>query len=563
MRAAPPFSRPGRSWLYSGLCAAGFPFLALGCAGPDPWTQDSIPQESVQFAPVEATAEPTTSPTSQPGQEEDASLARRVSGADTSPTSQPGQEEDAPLAPASRPLPITLDAVLRLAEDHNMQIALAREKLHDSLLQSEIASRSWLPKTYAGIAYYRHEGGIQLQEGPLIHSSTGALFPGLELHSELDLREATFERVKAERQVWQEKGELRKVTSETLLEAAATYIDLLTARRGEAVARELGELESKLLERARKAIESDPSARAVVESIQATITGREQLLARLRQQGDAASAKLAHLLHVGPGFELVPVDPMVAPIELVAVPPHAEGLVIQAINNGPGVHELQGLLAAIHRGIEEAEHNRFLPTFEVYLGEGAFAAGPGGTLDLDNRLDLGLQVRWDLTALASGERQRRLAQSKLHQAHLRLEDLRGKLVAGVREAHSAIVSGRKQITWGSEQIRHAAEAYRISNLRLQEFARGSSMLEVQQTIRALDLAHFGYLQAVSEHNKAQVRLLLLLGPGPHHPHVSPPAFTAPSVEEATPERLPPPGSEEKKPTEGALPDPPTDVPSQG
>src|SRR5690606_19794765 len=104
------------------------------------------------------------------------------------------------------------------------------------------------------------------------------------------------------------------------------------------------------------------------------------------------------------------------------------------------------------------------------------------SLGWDNRFDLGVQLRWDLTQLATASQKRALAQSKLRQVHLQMEDLRGKLAAGVREAHQAILSGRAQISRGSEQIRHAAEAYRLSDLRLQENVPGSSMTEVLQSI---------------------------------------------------------------------------------
>ena len=58
-------------------------------------------------------------------------------------------------------IPITLDAVLRLAQGKNKQIAIARERLHESLVNQEIADQSWIPAINVGVCYYRHEGGIQ------------------------------------------------------------------------------------------------------------------------------------------------------------------------------------------------------------------------------------------------------------------------------------------------------------------------------------------------------------------------------------------------------------------
>src|SRR2546426_575621 len=89
-------------------------------------------------------------------------------------------------------LPHLRRLALRLAEENNPQIALAREKLCESQTEQELACRGWMPNVYAGLGYYRHEGGIQNEDGTLTHSSTGALFPGMELRTEVDVREATF-----------------------------------------------------------------------------------------------------------------------------------------------------------------------------------------------------------------------------------------------------------------------------------------------------------------------------------------------------------------------------------
>src|SRR5262249_4559655 len=140
------------------------------------------------------------------------------------------------------------------------------------------------------------------------NSSTHALYPALELHTEVDLREATFQRVNAERQLWQQRGELSKVTSETLLEAATTYLDLLTARRGEAVARELEKFLLDLQQRTEKLVTpTDRTAEVLVEALRGEAAGRRQAIAKLHQQGDAAAAKLGYLLGLG-GSRLVPVE---------------------------------------------------------------------------------------------------------------------------------------------------------------------------------------------------------------------------------------------------------------
>jgi outer membrane protein TolC len=409
-------------------------------------------------------------------------------------------------------VPINLDTVLRLAEEQNRQIMLAREKLNESQIEQQLAASAWLPDVYGGVGYYRHEGANQNPDGTFTKGSFGALFPGIEIQTELDLKEATYRRIKAGQQLWQQKGELAKVGNETLLEAATTYIDLLTARRGEAVGEQLGNYEAELLTRAEK-LNNDGSLKFLVEGLKAGTAGRQQALAKLQQQGDAASMKLAYLLGLPHTARLLPLDKSLSPIDLVDASPPVEVLIDLAVKNGPGVREMEGLLETIHSGMAEMEGpKKFLPVIQLAAVEGAFGAGQDAQLDWGNRFDLGIQASWNLTEFLTARQKRQQAQSRLAQAHFSFDDLQAKLALGVQEARAEILSGKQQLEAGGEMVKHASENYRLSHLRLLGDAPGSSLGEVMQSIRALEMAHFNYLQALRDYNKAQIRLLLLLGP---------------------------------------------------
>jgi outer membrane protein TolC len=170
------------------------------------------------------------------------------------PDQQPALASATAVAAAEMPaaatpaiLPISLDMVLRMACEQNTQIGLAREKLSEASAQKDLADLAWLPNVYVGTSYWRHDGGIQLEDGTLLHSSFNSLYAKTEIHVELDAKEAAYQKVNASRQIWQRKGELSKITSETLLEAATTYIDLLLARTSEAIAAQLETHEAELL----------------------------------------------------------------------------------------------------------------------------------------------------------------------------------------------------------------------------------------------------------------------------------------------------------------------------
>lgn len=467
---------------------------------------------------------------------------------------------DAPAPAVAKEVPVTLDAVLRFAEQSNAKVGRAREKLAESQIEQEQAQHCWMPNVYAGAAYYRHEGGIQNENGTFTHSSTGALYPGLQIRSELDLRKTAFEQIDAERKVWQQKAELSQVNSEVLLEAAQAYVDLLTARRAEALARELEQYERKVLARAEILAKVDQAVDSLTFGLRSSVASREYQQAQLRQQGDAASAKLVYLLGLPPLTKLVPVDPVFVPVELVDVA-SPEMLVDRVQLTGPGVRELVGLLDTIQGGLDASYGKRnLLPTVELCVWEGLFGAGPGGSLTFDNRLDVGLQLKWNLTALLRAEEQRKLVRSKLEQTRWTLKDVKDRLAAGVQEATTTIKDSREMLGHGVRQIQEASRAYQKADDQLEEGIKGVTPAAVVTAIRALELAHFNYVQATREHNKAQVRLLLLVGHGPaEEKKLAPqprldaptplrgPRPVPPSPKAEEDERLPPP-KEVRRPT---------------
>jgi outer membrane protein TolC len=420
---------------------------------------------------------------------------------------------DAAPRTTSKSLPINLDTVFRLAEDQNAQVGLARARVEEASAESGIAAISWLPRFDVGTAYYRHEGGIANENGSITRSSFGTFFGGVELTGRLDLREAVYQKVNAERMLWRQKGELRRITTETLLDAAGIYVDLLAARTGEAIANSLQKDLQDLFMRSQKLASAEPGAKVEVARIEAQLKGRDQIMLEMREQAARASIKLAYLLGLDPSVTMVPADAELVPLDLVDIAPPVDDLVARALSVGPGIHEMEGLLALIQGSIERSKGpGRLLPVFEVYMAEGIFGTGPGSRSDWDNRWDFGVAARWNLTEHLTRCDRERAIRAKTQQAHLAYLDLRSKLTAGVYEAREAILSGREQIRAIQEQITRAKRAHKLSDDRLKNNVAGSSASEVLLSLQALSLAQASYVTVLRAYDKAQLRLMLLLGP---------------------------------------------------
>jgi outer membrane protein TolC len=416
------------------------------------------------------------------------------------------------LQPSPAQLPLSLDAVLRLAQDQNGQVNIARQRLLEAFAEYDLAGKRWLPEISVGPLYGRHEGGIQDFDGKLLHSSYGSLFAGVEICGKLDVREAAFHKIEAQRKIWQQKGKLSKLTSETLLGASGTYIDWLAARAGLAIARDLETRFDDLMELTRTLAKVDEGVRVELTRLETEMEAQKQATRKLREAIHSAAAKLLYVLGLDPVSKLVPLESRLAPIVLVDARQPLQALIDHALARGPEVRELEGLLAFIDQARARAEGpQKWLPALEVSMAEGAFGAGPGGQSSWDNRWDMGLHLRWNLTEALTARDKRRLADTQIQQARLAHHDLRARLTLGVEEAREASQSALDQLPLCEKQIQKAEATYKLSNSRLKENIKGRSPSEVLQALRILAGARLNYLNTIRDLDKAQLRLFVLTG----------------------------------------------------
>jgi outer membrane protein TolC len=415
-------------------------------------------------------------------------------------------------------VPITLDTVLRLAEGQNTQISLARARVDEANAQRDLASAGWLPNLYVGTAYYRHEGGITLDgTGTFTSSSFSTLFAGAELHSELDLKEYAYKKVNAERAVWQQRGELTKISSETLLDAANTYIDLLAARTGEAIALSIQQEVERLHQRAQKLVGPEPGSAVELHRVEAQLHAVKRTIVNFQEQAARASAKLVYLLGMAPCVTLVPADERLVPLDLVDVSVPVCQLVDQVLVNGPGIQETEGMLALVQESMRKAQGpGKYIPILETRMAEGGFGSGPGDSQTWDNRWDFGITARWNLTSLCTRSERQRILQAKNAEAQLAYRDLREKLTASVEESREAILGEREQIHLSEQQTQEARTASQLSWQRLTlgvggDTGRRATSSEVLQDLQGLAQSQASLLQALREYDKAEVRLMILLG----------------------------------------------------
>ncbi len=81
----------------------------------------------------------------------------------------------------------------------------------------------------------------------------------------------------------------------------------------------------------------------------------------------------------------------------------------------------------------------------------------------------------------------------------------------MQESRIAILSGREEIKLSDEALKEARLAYQLSDERLKNNVPGSTPSEVLLGLQSLSLAQINYVNGIRTYNKAQLRLMVLLG----------------------------------------------------
>src|SRR5262249_46202532 len=126
----------------------------------------------------------------------------------------------------------------------------------------------------------------------------------------------------------------------------------------------------------------------------------------------------------------------------------------------------------------------------------------GDSMRWDNRLELALQARWNLTDFFNSKERSAIAQSKMDQAQLTYQDLRGKLALGVHESYEGSVSGREQVKFGADQVKEAASAYEKALPGLKEEALRGNVVEVTLSLKSLWAAQYELVRAIRSYDQA-------------------------------------------------------------
>lgn len=425
---------------------------------------------------------------------------------------------------ATDPYPIDLSAALRLAEAQNPLVAFAREQIIEALARQQAAEVLWLPSLHGGVSWNKHDGTLQVATGPVLEISRAALNAGAGVgaagtgsppvpgvFAAFHLADAIFQPLAACQFTRSRQAASAAVRNDVLLDVALAYLELLRALQDVTIAEEARHNAQQLADLTDTHARAGEGLQADADRAHVELAIRENDLEQARESLQVASARLAELLRLDPTVKLQPIEPSVAPIELVAEDELLSELVAQALENRPELAESRHLVSEAVELLKREQFAPLIPSLALGVSYGSFGGGEGdGLEDFDDRWDLDLMAFWELRNLGFGDHAAlRATRSRLQQARLRQVAVMDRVAREVTEAQAQVQARRQQIGTAEQGVKAALSSYERNLERIRD--RLGLPIEVLQSIQALAQARREYLRAVIDYNNAQFTLHRSLG----------------------------------------------------
>lgn len=414
--------------------------------------------------------------------------------------------------------------ILASVAGRNPEVGFASQRYAEAYARLIAARVLWLPQINAGIGWNNHAGPLQASDGDVSPINRSSLTAGLGvqtigagspvvpgLFANFHSAEAIFQPRIANRAAAARDAAVRARINDLLLETAVAYLDLLRAHQFRAIALNTrfhaGELAKATADfaRAGEGTEADADRAATELSI------RQNEVVRAEEEIQVASARLVELFNESPYLVLQPLEPAVAPIELVPIDLPVEALLPTGLNNRPELAEARHLVGeALHRYRLE-KSAPWLPNVLMGTSYAAFGGGTGSQIDnTAGRFDLDAIAYWQVRSMGIGEyAARREARARYDQTRFQQIRVVNEVSCEIVQAHAQVQARHRQIAISQQAVERAVASF-DRNLRRVKDLKGLP-IETLQSIQALDQARREYLRALVDYNTAQFRLQRALG----------------------------------------------------
>jgi outer membrane protein TolC len=461
-------------------------------------------------------------PLPQPPVTADAAVVPPTVPAPETPELVPAGPVVAPTDPQVRE--VTMANILSSVAGRNPEVGFANQRYAEAYAQLIAARALWLPAINAGLGWNNHAGPLQASDGSVNEVSRSSLTTGLGvqtigagspvvpgLFANFHSAEAIFQPRIANRAAAARDAAVRTTINDLLLDTALAYLELLRAHQSRAIAVDIKEHAERLATATADFAKSGAGNEADADRAATELSIRQNEVVRAEEEIQVASARVVELLNDDPRFELVPLEPAIAPVELVPLDAPLQKLLPTGLQRRPELSEAQNLVGeAVHRMSME-KMSPWLPNVLMGTSYAAFGGGEGSQINnTAGRFDLDAITYWQVRGLGVGEyAARKQARAQYDQTRMQQIRVMNLVSREIVEAHAQVLARHRQIGIAEQAVKRATDSFERNWLRVRDLE--GLPIETLQSIQALDQARREYLRALVDYNAAQFRLQRALG----------------------------------------------------
>ncbi|HBB73257.1 MAG TPA: hypothetical protein DC048_02285, partial [Planctomycetaceae bacterium] len=225
---------------------------------------------------------------------------------------------------------VTLANILTSVAGRNPEVGFATQRYAEAYARLIAARTLWLPSINAGLGWNNHAGPLQASNGSVGEVSRSSLTTGLGvqtigagspvvpgLFANFHSAEAIFQPRIANRAAAARDAAVRTTINDLLLETSLAYLELLRAHQSRAIAVDIREHAQRLATATADFARSGAGNEADADRAATELSIRQNEVVQAEEEIQVASARVVELLNDDPRFVLSPLEPAIAPVELV------------------------------------------------------------------------------------------------------------------------------------------------------------------------------------------------------------------------------------------------------
>ncbi len=419
---------------------------------------------------------------------------------------------------------VTMANILASVAGRNPEVGFANQRYAEAYAKLIAARALWLPSINAGLGWNNHAGPLQASNGSVSEASRSSLTSGLGvqtigagspvvpgLFANFHSAEAIFQPRIANQAAAARDAAVRTTINDLLLETALAYLELLRAHQSRAIAIDIRDHAEQLATATADFARSGAGNEADADRAATEFSIRQNEVVQADEDIQVASARVVELLNDDPRFVLAPLEPAIAPVELVPLETPLQELLPTGLRRRPELAEARHLVGEAVQRMKMEKFSPWLPNVLMGTSYAAFGGGEGSQIDnTAGRFDLDAITYWQVRGLGVGEyAARREAQSQYDQNRMQQIRVMNRVSREIVEAHAQVLARHRQIAIAEQAVQRATHSFERNWLRVRDLE--GLPIETLQSIQALDQARREYLRALIDYNAAQFQLQRALG----------------------------------------------------